>query len=246
MAFKAINDIAGPDSLIPILLVYGAYPRMTENDPLSPSVSQRTIAIRKAMTELQKIRAKQQVTTALNHRNGPNTTSVQELPLNSDALVWREGNTGQAGTWQGPYKLVSTDGDSCVLALPNGNTTFRITSVKPYYTTTQITADNDTINSIENNDDTIIVQPTKRPRGQLRKHYRSPDLTVFLQDNLQEDSQYHASRQTEVQGLIEKGVFEPVLLSALPKGIWIFNSRFVDEIKNPGTEKAFAKSRLVV
>ena len=87
MAFKAINDIAGPDGLIPTLLVYGAYPRITENDPLSPSVSQRTIAIRKAMTKLQKIRAKQQVITALNHRNRPNTTSIQELPLNSDALV---------------------------------------------------------------------------------------------------------------------------------------------------------------
>ena len=52
MAFKAINDIAGPDGLIPILLVYSAYPRITENDPPSPSVSQQTTAIRKAMTEL--------------------------------------------------------------------------------------------------------------------------------------------------------------------------------------------------
>ena len=32
----------------------------------------------------------------------------------------------------------------------------------------------------------------------------------------------------------------------MPKGIRIFNLRFVDEIKNPGTETAFEKSRLVV
>ena len=32
MAFKAINDSAGPDSLILTLLVYGALPRMTEYD----------------------------------------------------------------------------------------------------------------------------------------------------------------------------------------------------------------------
>ena len=87
MAFKAINNSAGPDGLIPTLLVYGAYPRMTEYDPLSPTVTQRAIAIRKAMAELQKIRAKRQVNGALNHRNGPNTTSVHELALNSDVLV---------------------------------------------------------------------------------------------------------------------------------------------------------------
>ncbi len=32
MAFKAVNDTAGPDSLVPTLLVYGALPRMVEND----------------------------------------------------------------------------------------------------------------------------------------------------------------------------------------------------------------------
>jgi hypothetical protein len=30
------------------------------------------------------------------------------------------------------------------------------------------------------------------------------------------------------------------------KGVCIFNSRFVDEVKNKGTEKAFTKSRLVI
>lgn len=32
----------------------------------------------------------------------------------------------------------------------------------------------------------------------------------------------------------------------IPHGIRIFNSRFVDEIKNKDTDKAFEKSRLVV
>jgi hypothetical protein len=52
MAVKAVNDTAGPDSLIPTLLVFGAYPRMMEYDPPAPSIAQRAIAIRKAMTEV--------------------------------------------------------------------------------------------------------------------------------------------------------------------------------------------------
>ena len=76
MAFKAINNTAGLDGLIPILLVYRAYPQITEYDSLAPIVIQRAAAIRKAMTELQKMRAKRQVITALNNQNRPNTTSV--------------------------------------------------------------------------------------------------------------------------------------------------------------------------
>jgi hypothetical protein len=40
MAFKAINNMAGPNSLVPILLVYSAYPRITKHDPPLPSVTQ--------------------------------------------------------------------------------------------------------------------------------------------------------------------------------------------------------------
>jgi hypothetical protein len=38
MAFKAINDTTGPDSLVPTLLVYGALPRIVEYDAPSPTI----------------------------------------------------------------------------------------------------------------------------------------------------------------------------------------------------------------
>jgi len=39
MTFKAINDFIRLKGLVLTLLVYSAYPRITANDPLSPSVS---------------------------------------------------------------------------------------------------------------------------------------------------------------------------------------------------------------
>jgi hypothetical protein len=45
MAVKAINDSAKPDGIVPILLVFGAYPRLTEIDPFSPLVIKRAEAI---------------------------------------------------------------------------------------------------------------------------------------------------------------------------------------------------------
>ena len=38
MAFKAINDLAGLDGLIPTLLVFGVYPKIIKLDILSPIV----------------------------------------------------------------------------------------------------------------------------------------------------------------------------------------------------------------
>jgi len=41
-------------------------------------------------------------------------------------------------------------------------------------------------------------------------------------------------------------VFEVTKLENIPSGTRLFNSRFVDEVKNAGTDAAFEKSRLVV
>jgi len=38
MAFKVINDLAGLKGLVPILLVFKAYPQMVKSDALSPMV----------------------------------------------------------------------------------------------------------------------------------------------------------------------------------------------------------------
>jgi len=38
MAFKAINDTAGPEGLVPTLLVFRAYPQMVKLDALLPLV----------------------------------------------------------------------------------------------------------------------------------------------------------------------------------------------------------------
>ena len=54
------------------------------------------------------------------------------------------------------------------------------------------------------------------------------------------------SWRKEINGLLKKGVFEFINTVDVPKGVRIFNSRFINKIKNAGTDKAFKKSRLVV
>ena len=58
MAVKAVNNTTGPDGLVPTLLVYRAYLRISNLDPPTPSIIERVAAIRNAMAEIVKLWAK--------------------------------------------------------------------------------------------------------------------------------------------------------------------------------------------
>jgi hypothetical protein len=87
MTVKAVNDSAGPDRIVPTLLVFGSYPRITEIDAPSPTIVKRAEAIRAATKEVRRLYAKRQVSDALAIHNSPNTIATVDLPLQSDVRV---------------------------------------------------------------------------------------------------------------------------------------------------------------
>ena len=58
MAVKAVNNTTSPDGLVPTLLVYRAYLRISNLDPPTSSIIERVAAIRKAIAEIVKLWAK--------------------------------------------------------------------------------------------------------------------------------------------------------------------------------------------
>ena len=58
MAVKAINNTAGPNRLVPTLLVYGAYLRISNLDSPTPSITEQAAIIRKAIAKIVKLQAK--------------------------------------------------------------------------------------------------------------------------------------------------------------------------------------------
>ena len=103
----------------------------------------------------------------------------------------------------------------------------------------------------------------KRDRDRFRKlplRYKNfeTNISIFFQ-NFQSDSlmqnmqipisistSFVKSRKKEINDLFEKNCFEIVSIFDVLHEVRIFNSRFVDEIKNIGTIDAYEKSRLVV
>jgi hypothetical protein len=87
ITIKAINNLVGPDGIIPTLLVFGAYPRIADSSLLLLIVIKRTEAIRKATKEVRCFHTKRHIADALAIRNGPNIVSVLKLPIQSDVKV---------------------------------------------------------------------------------------------------------------------------------------------------------------
>jgi hypothetical protein len=51
MAIKAVNNTAGPDRLVPTLLVYGAYPRISNPNPPTLSITDQVAVIWKVIAK---------------------------------------------------------------------------------------------------------------------------------------------------------------------------------------------------
>jgi hypothetical protein len=81
IAIKAVNDSAGPNRIIPILLVFSAYPRITENSVLLLIITKKTETIRKTTKEVRYFYARQQVTDTLAIRNSPNIITTLKFPI---------------------------------------------------------------------------------------------------------------------------------------------------------------------
>lgn len=96
MSFEAINNSMGPNKYILTLLVSGPYPRMTQPDTPFPSITQRAIAMQKAMNEMPECTASQQIYNVFNTSNGLSTKLVHDLLINSPILVDWKGNAGQS------------------------------------------------------------------------------------------------------------------------------------------------------
>ncbi|KAF1934675.1 hypothetical protein EJ02DRAFT_429126 [Clathrospora elynae] len=241
MAVKAVNDTAGPEGLVPTLLVFGAYPRMTPESLPSPSMVKRSKAIQKATKALRKLTAERQVADALNTRNGPDTADVLALPLQSEVLVWRESNG-----WNGPYRIASIDGHNVTVDMINGPTTFCSTVVKPYYRPDPLWTDPDALHKPPA-EVTVPVpvpsaaQPRKRgrPPGSKNKCKAKAVITT-------PGAPFEASDDKEISNLVGRGVFKFELYNEEAHGgIRIFKSRLVQEVKGK-TTKPYEKSRLVI
>jgi hypothetical protein len=217
------------------------------------------------MKEVAKLYAARQINGALRERNGP---QIQRFELGSNVLVWRV----HVKKWTGPFNLLAISGETCTVALPSGPTQFRSTVIKSFASEDSekpatctpkepaptpgepsdvhgVTAEDELgephENEEDNENDKLRRNPPRDRRLPARFRDSSiADIAVYIINPPGTD--YTESRKKELDGLLERKVFEIVHESDITPTARIFKSRFVDEVKFHGTDKAYEKSRLVV
>ena len=86
-----------------------------------------------------------------------------------------------------------------------------------------------------------------RPRQRLIRFQNNIiDITIYMFKSLSPSANFQTSRLKEFNELFEKEVFEIIYIDDLFTEARVFESRFVNQMKNKETEKAFEKSRLVI
>ncbi len=91
MSFKVLNDSIESDDLVSTLLMFETYFRMID-DALSSTITQRAIVMRKVMNKVKQLVIICQMNDALNTQNQSSITSIHDLSLNFQVLVFRESN----------------------------------------------------------------------------------------------------------------------------------------------------------
>jgi hypothetical protein len=263
MTFKVINDSIELDDLIFTLLMFDVYLRIIEMNVSSSTITQRAIAMKKTMKEVQKFVAIRQMNDALNTRND-SISLIHNLSLNSSVLIFRESkDTNQSESWKESFKLLSIQNELAIIELSNESIKFRSISLKSYYQNDDHTNDELSSSSIESStessiessidsssefisehtDSIVLIESIKRDRGRLKKFFASTANFVFI---ISVDSSFISFRQKEIVELLEKDVFISINKKNVSTDVRIFSFRFVNEIKHSDTEKAFEKFRLMI
>jgi hypothetical protein len=87
IVIKTINDSVGLDNIILILLVFGAYLRITNNSILLLIIIKRAKTIRKASNKIRKFYAKRYIEDALRIRNGPDIIEILQFLIQSKVKI---------------------------------------------------------------------------------------------------------------------------------------------------------------
>lgn len=163
--------------------------------------------------------------------------------------------------------MLTTSRKTCTIELPSGPTDFRITIIKPYLQESEesntpvesITpieshkeppespqSDTEKQDQDTQSEDITLRRNPPRSRQRPTRFQNMADITVYISKSLPSPANFQASRLKKLNELLEKGVFKIINTEDLPARARVFGSRFVDQVKNESTEKAFEKSRLVM
>jgi Reverse transcriptase (RNA-dependent DNA polymerase) len=236
LAIKALNDTAGPEGLVPSLLVFGVLPRFPVSHTQLPDQQTRMAALSAARAEAETITAELRLRLASSKPVPAAATAIIEPGM--QVLVHRDNSYAAVG----PLRVVSVDQKQAWVIDDSGRTTkFSISQLRPYVATV----------SPRHADSTYITNLVDLLSSFYRCTADVPSDIHVTTSLTPGDPRYSsaaaaAARAAEIDGLIKRDTWEVVRKRDLPADANVLCGRFVMTIKNIGTPEEMYKARFVV
>lgn len=222
LTFRAINDVPDSDSgICPTTMVFGVYPKIPRSGHRG-SMAVRAKIIQDCTALATKMKARRVIKDSVRKYHAPSMREIEKLrrlPPGSDVLVHRE----KIG-WK-KYSLSSVKDNEVQVVLPSGKiSSFGIHCVRQFH-------DQEELEPVTNTD------TPRQPRESISLLSICEDgVQAFVgQEKSRED--FSESRLDELRGLESMGTFE-VAAREEAKGHRLYNSLFVDSVKETGKKKS--------
>ena len=222
-AIKGINDTANIDGLVPSLLVFGVVPSFPLSNRILPNQKARLQAMVDARLEMGRIVTEQRISRALRSKLPP--AVLHNIKAGDNVLVYREAKK----RWIGPYTVNRVEDKLAFLSDGKTSRPFSVTQILPY------TADKRDLD-------------LKRLLKGLAHLQLQPDIAItevfFPSDKRAQSEQCKKAIMKEVNGLLERGVFQVVKRKDVPPDANVLTTRMVLAVKDIGTPGEKYKARV--
>lgn len=253
LAVKICNDTAGMNGLVPTLLVFGAIQRIPMCPHELPNNVERLRTMVNARKEAAKLVAQSRLSKAI--RRSVPATAESDVMLGDEVLMYRE---KQVGKWVGPYIVQQCDKKMLTLNTGDRNIRASMDKVKRYRGDAMPPSDNE---GTETNADSPRDAAHSRELEELDKLLRialdrnphdgddNKDVIEFAvkiidsSDPRSMDEDFTEAINSEVDGLLKKGIWRKVRKVDVPDDAIILGGRFIMSLKNYSapTEAAIAR-----
>lgn len=239
-AVKVMNDTAGPNGLVPPLLLFGELPHISHNLQLQISFFERHKSMATARKEFELVISRRRVCSAISHR--PPTTTLFRFIQNSPVYVYRE----KEKRWTRPHLVRSCDEKAVHVDLGErtGARQFNLSQLKPARLPSMqslLHPTSDLVNS--------AISPPKTQKSTSPLTQQNAPVTFFTEIIHRRDPRtglVDEAKRKELPSLIERGTFRIFMRSDAGPEPNIIPSRFVLALKHKENGTDVYRARFVV
>jgi hypothetical protein len=232
-SIKAVNDSAGPDGLVPSILVFGVAPRLPIGKPQGhPSNVERIRTMRSAMDEYKNIIGQERIRRAMSNAHKQQNHIFESGEL---VLVYRDKHRDA----KGPYRVVDVQGKVVYVDYSSAEPrkSFSPAQLRPYLSPTTAT-------------NSLLVDLHSAFRTVNAERKRATPQVLLTEQVLPKDARAASpemidARWREITNLFHRGTFRVRLEKDLPPHANIMSGRFVLTIKDNNNTTVY-KARYVM